>query len=287
VSGLAALLLLAACLVLPLGGRLPVGVGVGEAGGPRRVRRTGSRASARAPWAAGSDPAVPGRRGPRVRLGRGARADSAWVAEFADVVAVGLESGLTTVDAVALAADIGRRAGGEPGAEAAPRGSHAGRAGSAAGSTPWDLLVAVAAQARMTGQDLGPLLAQSAPQLRVGADELGFLARAWTLSAAVGAPAAPAARLVGTTLRSRQRRREQAAALVAGPRASMWLLTLLPMLGPVAVALSGGDVLAIYAAPGPALLVALGLALTGTGWLWCRSLLRRAARPRTVTESRS
>lgn len=228
-------------------------------------------------WRVRSSAAAKSRLGPDRGLSRllpawswRAEQDGAWVAEFAEVVAVGLESGLSTVEAVARAAEIG----GYPTAVGASR--------EWGGSSPWRLIETVAEEARTTGKELGPLLARAAAQASGGGEELVFLARAWTLSDSVGAPAAPAARLAAATLRTRTRRAEQSAALVSGPRASMWMLTVLPIAGPVAVALLGGDLSAFYGSAVPVLLVLFGLVLTLIGWWWARTILRRAARPTTL-----
>lgn len=106
-----------------------------------------------------------------------------------------------------------------------------------------------------------------------------LLVAAWGLSRDRGAALTEVARTCAVVLREAEagRRREHAAA--AGPTASMWLLTLLPLVGPAAGLLVGVDLRQTYANPAAAGSVTVGLLLTGTGWIWSRSLLRRARRP--------
>ena len=64
----------------------------------------------------------------------------------------------------------------------------------------------------------------------------------------------------------------------------MWLLTLLPLGGPVVGVLLGLPVGEVYSRPAALASTALGGALTVLGWLWSRALLRRAARPAELAE---
>ena len=73
------------------------------------------------------------------------------------------------------------------------------------------------------------------------------------------------------------------AVLAAGPRASMWLLTLLPLAGPGVVVVLGLPVTEVYGTGGAGAAGLLGLGLTASGWLWSRRLLSRALRPAVVT----
>ncbi len=78
--------------------------------------------------------------------------------------------------------------------------------------------------------------------------------------------------------RSMHVRHRQDAAL-AGPRATMRLLTALPLAGPLCGWAFGFDPVELYAA-GPLQLIVtgVGLALLGAGWLWCRTLIAKASR---------
>ena len=98
------------------------------------------------------------------------------------------------------------------------------------------------------------------------------------LSEDVGAPVATAARVAAEVLRDQRRGHERTSALTAGPRASMYLLTALPCLGPMGllyVWLTGHHAV-VGAEVG---LVLAGLVLTTLGWLASRAILGRALRP--------
>lgn len=216
-------------------------------------------------------PSVPDRRGKRggeslaglgagvrrlwsaeVRLGR---AERGWVAEFAELSAVGLDAGLPPTEAARLACAVG-----------SATSSQMGRLG--------DLL----AESEGAGALVGDALHQVAEDDR----DLGFLAAAWRLSEELGAAAAPAARLTAEVLRERSASAERRTVLVAGPRASMWLLTLLPLTGPGVAVLLGLPVPEVYGTSAAMVTALIGLCLTATGWAWSRRLLGRALRPTVV-----
>lgn len=116
------------------------------------------------------------------------------------------------------------------------------------------------------------------PQGRVQASSL--LAQAMVLADDLGTPLAPAVDVCAHVARDRaaaQRRRHTA---LSGVRASMWLLTALPVAGPIGLLLIGVDVAQTYA--GSALAAGstvLGALLTGLGWWTSRAIVRRAVRP--------
>ena len=70
--------------------------------------------------------------------------------------------------------------------------------------------------------------------------------------------------------------------LAAGPRASMWLLTVLPLSGPLVAVLLGLPLAEVYGSAPAMVAAAVGLVLTCLGWSWSRALLRRALRPALV-----
>jgi len=188
-----------------------------------------------------------------VRVGR---AGPGWVAEFAELSAVGLDAGLPGVEAARLACAVGA------GSSVRMRGI-----GELISST------------EANGGQLGDALRDAAR----GDQDLAFLAAAWRLSEEFGVASAPAARLTAEVLRERGASAERRMVLAAGPRASMWLLTLLPLTGPLVALLLGLPVSEVYGngAAGAAALVGLGL--TGLGWVWSRRLLSRALRPAVVS----
>ncbi|MDT0214041.1 hypothetical protein Q9R29_09095 [Rothia sp. ARF10] len=187
-----------------------------------------------------------------VRLGR---PREGWTADFAELAAVGLDAGLPSAQAAVLACAVGASTRPEMQALA-------------------DRLVEVDAE----GGAVGDCLAQGAE----GDPDLRFLAASWQLTAEFGVAAAPAARTAARVLRERAAAEERRAVLAAGPRASMWLLTLLPLCGPAVALLLGLPVDEVYSG-GAALASAMtGLLLTCAGWLWSRRLLLRAVRPARV-----
>lgn len=108
----------------------------------------------------------------------------------------------------------------------------------------------------------------------------GLLAAARDQSLALGTPLATAVEECARVLAERERATARRAAALAGPRASMWVLTALPVAGPAAASLVG-----LGPRPSDPLVAAsclTGLALTASGWWWSRALVARAARPRPL-----
>ena len=189
--------------------------------------------------------------------------DPGWVADLADVVVVGLDAGLDLPRAVLAAA----------------------RSPTVARCAPWlePRLTRGLARGRpvtacLGARDVGePVSGDRAPS-----EELEVLVRAWRLSEEVGAAASATTAAAASCLRARRLDRQRAAALSAGPRASMWLLSCLPLVGPVAGLLTGVGPGRLYAST-PALASAgVGLLLTVLGWWWAHSVIDRAGRPATT-----
>ena len=93
-------------------------------------------------------------------------------------------------------------------------------------------------------------------------------------------PPPPSRRRRPTSVRERRAAADRTAVVVAGPRASMVLLSALPLAGPAAALLVGlppGRLYDSVAARRCSRVV--GLLLTAVGWWWARGLLRRARRP--------
>lgn len=188
-----------------------------------------------------------------VRFGRTRRG---WVADFAELAAVGLDAGLPSAEAARLACTVG-----------------------AASSNPGPRLLAERlAEVDALGGGVGSSLADEAR----GDADLTFLAAAWQLTDEFGVAAAPAARTAAEVLRERAAADDRRTVLAAGPRASMWLLTVLPLSGPLVAVLLGLPVTDVYGGVAALVATAVGCVLTGVGWLWSRGLVRRALRPAEV-----
>jgi tight adherence protein B len=124
---------------------------------------------------------------------------------------------------------------------------------------------------------LGPLWRLAADS--AGSAELMLLAQAWSLSEDLGAPLAHAVRTTAGLLEARLAHERRLAAAVAGARATVNLLTVLPLAGPL---------LALVLGIGPGELfggsqltqgsLALGLCLAGIGRVWVRWMVRGVAR---------
>ena len=111
-----------------------------------------------------------------------------------------------------------------------------------------------------------------------GGDAAAFVARAWALSERTGAPLADALGAAEQVLRARRRTRQRLDSAAAGPRASMVVLALLPLSGPV-VGLACGISLRELFLQSPLALASLGLGLllAGVAWTWSRAILARAS----------
>ena len=180
---------------------------------------------------------------------------SAWVADLAEVTAVGLEAGLDLAAAATASA----------------------RSPGVVERAPWlhERLEAAHAAGHPVSGCLDPPLGSPADERR----DLALLVAAWRLAEEAGAGAADVTAAAGVAVRARRAAGERATVVAAGPRASMWLLTALPLLGPLAGLLVGIGPDRLYAS-GPARFAALvGLLLTATGWWWSRTVLARAGRP--------
>lgn len=201
--------------------------------------------------APGRWPAYRGVGGTRAGLawGRGGSAAGAEVAASVAALAAGLRAGLPTV--------------------AAARAALGGATAPGAGAT----FLAVVAAAASSGDPVGPRLIALARER----PELAFLAQAWVVAENTGAPLAPTLSSAARETRVRLARQRRMAALAAGPRATMHLLTVLPILGPLAmVGLAGLD--RPWATPAARAAVLVGVLLLWLGRRWSAWLIRRALR---------
>ena len=96
-------------------------------------------------------------------------------------------------------------------------------------------------QAAQRGEALAPVWFAYAEALR--SDDLRLVAAAWSLCDTLGSPLAPTVATVSHVVRRRRSVRQRIAAALAGPRATMRVLTALPLSGPfvaIAVGVSPG-----------------------------------------------
>ena len=112
---------------------------------------------------------------------------------------------------------------------------------------------------------------------RTGSAELAFVAAAWRLSETTGAPLAAAVERAVGGMRDAGRRRGKVAAAVAGPQATVTVLTVLPLTGPLFGLACGIDPVTLYArSPLATASVLVGLALVWVGRRWSSGMVRTA-----------
>lgn len=113
-------------------------------------------------------------------------------------------------------------------------------------------------------------------------DGLRAVAAGWRLSELVGAPLGDSLDIAADLLRGERLRRSRLAAVVAGPRASMNLLTALPLLGCVVALALVDAVRELYLSPAAFVTAVPGIALVVLGRGWGRRMIRRATAVREV-----
>lgn len=114
--------------------------------------------------------------------------------------------------------------------------------------------------------------------------DAGFLAGAWHLADELGAPLASALGLVAERARARALTTARVRSATAGARASMSVLMLLPLSGPLVGMVFGVDPWHLYFGSGAATVSAvIGVALAVAGVVWSRRLVAAAVRPRPAS----
>lgn len=108
--------------------------------------------------------------------------------------------------------------------------------------------------------------------------DLAVLEAAWRLAEDSGAATSVVTAAAASSIRSRHAAAERVAVVAAGPRASMWLLSALPLVGPLATVLVGISPERLYGTDAARLSALVGVLLTVAGWWWSRTVLRRAQR---------
>lgn len=136
--------------------------------------------------------------------------------------------------------------------------------------------------AALAGLPLSPVWRRHAAHTAI--PEVGLVAQAWALSETAGAPLAEAVELAAELVRDRVAWRRRVDVNTAGPQATMNVLSLLPLTGPVLGLLFGVGPAEMYAGSMPVVAsTALGVGLIAGGRWWCRRMIRGLRRPRPVT----
>ncbi len=139
-----------------------------------------------------------------------------------------------------------------------------------------DALPALESRAR-NGELLSGGWREAAATLR--SPQILVLARAWALSEATGAPLSEAAATAARLMRVDRDRHRRSVAAVAGARATMRILTLLPLSGPLLAGLLGVDLVNLYARSAAVwACIGGGLVLIGIGRWWVDRLIAAAMR---------
>jgi len=182
-----------------------------------------------------------------------------------DSMAPALAMGLPPARALALAAEA-----------TSTRAPEAARpAGRRQGFTELDRLTGSLTAAADRGGVLSDVWAEWARL--TGAREIAFVASAWALSERHGAPLAVAVERAATALREAGARRRKVGVAVAGPKATVTVLTVLPLTGPAFGLACGVDPASLYLGSGLGAVSAVaGVGLIVVGRLWCRRMIRRA-----------
>jgi tight adherence protein B len=125
------------------------------------------------------------------------------------------------------------------------------------------------------GENLSAVWLRHADTLCSG--DLRFVGQAWRLTELTGAPLASALGAAEAVLRSRERSRLGLNAAVAGPRASMAVLTLLPLCGPlVGLAFGVGPRQLYLSSVAATASLVIGAFIGLVAWLWSRTIVQRA-----------
>ncbi|KNX36119.1 type II secretion system F family protein [Luteipulveratus halotolerans] len=200
----------------------------------------------------------PVRRPRRRRASRADRERSRTVLRLLDSVAPAVEAGVPPAQAVEVAV-------------------RTTRIHDAALRSDVDQLVEAGAQ----GHDLGPLWLRMAE--RHHSDAIGEVGRAWTLSDRFGSPLADALATATATMRARIEHERKVHTLIAGPRATMQLLTLLPVGGLGLAPIIGVPLSEVYSARVLVLAGVPGIALLLIGRYAVARMVRRATAQQALT----
>ena len=109
---------------------------------------------------------------------------------------------------------------------------------------------------------------------RTASSDVALVASAWALCERLGAPLASTVTIVSTVVRRRLEVQRRTDAALAGPRASMTVLSALPAVGPLLALVMGLSPLDLYASPSGAAALVVGLVLLLLGRWWGSRLVR-------------
>jgi tight adherence protein B len=127
------------------------------------------------------------------------------------------------------------------------------------------------------GRAIGPVLA--AHGRRLGSPALLLVGQAWVLSDTAGVSLAEALDVAVDLLRAARDRRRRLDVALAGPRATIGILSLLPLAGPVVGLVFGISPTALYTgSPLATAAAGLGVVLLAAGHLWCRRMVAAVER---------
>ncbi|MFC8504431.1 type II secretion system F family protein [Pedococcus sp. NPDC057267] len=147
---------------------------------------------------------------------------------------------------------------------------------SALGPGSLDGLVADLVATGQRAEPLAPVWSRWANRLT--SDELAFVASAWALTEDTGAPLADALETSLDVVRARRRAADRVASAAAGPRASMLVLLLLPLSGPlVGLACGIGPRTLYLSSPAATGSLLAGLVLAVLARWWSARILAKAA----------
>jgi len=194
-----------------------------------------------------------------------------------EAIAPALEAGMSPGSALAFAADA-RSGAADARSGAADARSGAAELRSGAGHPdPLTALAAGMASAAADGAALGPLWREAAES--ADSAELLLLAHAWSLTEDMGAPLAQAVRTTVGMLEARIAHQRRLAAAVAGAKATVNVLTVLPIAGPLLALALGIGPSELYGGSGlTQASLALGLCLAGVGRWWVHRMVQAVAR---------
>lgn len=155
------------------------------------------------------------------------------------------------------------------------------------------MAAALQAASATAGPNLGGAFRAAARAVDIGADGVEVLvgvgqeesvaadrvAGMWRLSIEAGCPLAESMQTLEADLRDEARHRDQVRALLAGPASSAFLLAGLPVFGLLMGGAVGADPWRVLTGtPIGGVVLLLGSALSATGVLWTRAIIRRARR---------